>query len=359
MARALFLSRSPDTAPRWIAIDGEAIVARGEGVPAVDDIPLTVIVPAEDVTLHWAQMPVRSTAQAVAAARLLVGEASASPITDLHVAVGDEGTEDRPIGVVAIARMRDWLNALAAQGIDPDAMIPAPMLLPRPAEGFVRADFGGDAVVRGPTSGFADEQCLTDIVTGGNAPVTIAQDALEAAVVAAIARPALDLRQGVFAKRDPIAFDIGQLRRAAWLVAAILLVTLAITLVQIARYSFAADAIEQRADRLARSGLPRGETVNDAGRQLEARLVRMRGAGVGFSQSAAIVFDAVRNVPGSEVRSLSFDSTGKLRVSLVTQNEGQVTDVMARIGARGLTATPSTFTSGGGRVSGDLTVAPR
>lgn len=359
MARALFLPSSVEGSHRWIAIDGDTIVDRGEGLPQADDVPLTVIVPAEDVTLHWADVPARSTAQAVAAARLLVTEASATPITDLHVAVGDEGSEDRPIGVVAAARMRGWLSALAEQGFDPQAMIPAPMLLPRPTEGFVRADFGGDGVVRGPTSGFADEKGLTDVITGGVAPAVIDREALEAAVVAAITRPALDLRQGAFAKRDAIAFDWRLLRRAAWLVAAILLVTLAITLVEIARYSVAADAIERRADVLARSGLPRGETVNDAGRQLDARLVRLRGAGMGFSESAAIIFDAVRSVPGSEVRAISFDAAGKLRVSLVTQNEGQVTDVINRIVAHGLVTTPSTFSGGGGRVSGELTVAPR
>lgn len=359
MARALFLPSSTESSHRWIAIDGDAIVARGEGVPAPDDIPLTVVVPAEDVTLHWAEVPARSQAQAVAAARLLVSDASAAPITDLHVAVGDEGAEDRPIGVVAATRMRAWLAALADHGLDPQAMIPAPMLLPRPEEGYVRADFGGDGVVRGTATGFADDPALTTLVTGGVAPVALDRDALESAVVAAIARPALDLRQGPFARRDAIAFDWGVVRRAGWLTAAILIVTLAIALVDIVRYNVAADALDRKSDAIARGGLPRGETVNDAGRQLDARLVRLRGAGIGFSGTAAVLFDAVRSVPGSELRALSFDSAGKLHASLVTQNEGQVTDLITRIRARGLTATPSVFSGGNGRVSGELTVAPR
>lgn len=359
MARALFLPSSSEASHRWIAIDGDTIVARGEGVPEADDVPLTVIVPAEDVTLHWADVPARSTAQAVAAARLLVTDASATPITDLHVAVGDEGTDDKPIGVVAAQRMRDWLAGLAERGLDPQAMIPAPMLLPRPTEGFVRADFGGDGVVRGPASGFADEPGLTKIVTGGVAPSVIDRDTLEKAVVAAIARPALDLRQGAFARRDAVSFDWGVARRAGWLVGVIMLVTLAIALVEVARYSFAADELTRKSDLIARGGLPRGETVNDAGRQLDARLVRLRGGGIGFSATAAIVFDAIRSVPGSELRALSFDAAGKMRASLVTQNEGQVTDLINRIRARGLVVTPSTFSGGNGRVSGDLTVTPR
>ncbi len=357
--RALFLPSAADGTHRWIAIDGDAIVARGEGVPEADASPLTVIVPAEDVTLHWAEVSARSPAQASAAARLLVAESSAAPIADLHVAVGDEGAATRPIGVVAAERMRDWLETLAAKGLDPDAMIPAPMLLPRPEEGFVRGDFGGDGVIRGTNSGFADEPALTPALTGGMAPRILERDALEQAVVAAIAHPALDLRQGSFAKRVAIAFDWHLLRRALWLGAVILLLVLAVTLVEITRYSFAADALERRADALARTGLPRTETVNDAGRQLEARLVRMRGNGAGFTQTAATIFDAVQAVPGSELRTLAFDAAGKMRVTLVTQNEGQVTDVSNRIAAHGMTVSQSVFSSGGGRVSGELTVAPR
>ena len=357
--RALFLPSAGDGTHRWIAIDGEAIVARGEGVPEADSSPLTVIVPAEDVTLHWAAVSARSLAQASAAARLLVAEASAAPIAELHVAVGDEGAPARPIGVVAADRMRDWLDALAAKGLDPDAMIPAPMLLPRPEEGFVRGDFGGDGVIRGTDSGFADEPALTPALTGGMTPRILERAALEQAVVAAIAHPALDLRQGNFAKRIAMAFDWRLLRRAFWLVAVILLLVLAVTIAEITRYSVAADALERRADTLARTGLPRSETVNDAGRQLEARLVRMRGNGAGFTQTAATVFDAVQAVPGSELRTLAFDAMDKMRVTLVPQNEGQVTDVSNGIAAHGMMVSQSVFSSGGGRVSGELTVAPR
>lgn len=358
-ARVLFLPSAGEASWRWVHVESGAVTGRGEGLPVADDTPVTTIVPAEDVTLHWAELPARSLAQAAAAARLLVAEASLAPIGDLHVAVGDEGSADRPIGVVARARMAEWLALLADHGIDPVAMIPAPMLLPRPEEGYVRADFGGDGVVRGPTSGFADEARLTELVTGGTAPRTLDREALEAAVAAAVAAPPLDLRQGAYARREARAFDWKQVRRAGWLAAAILLVTLAINLVQIGRYAFAADAIDRRTDAIARAGLPRGETVNDAERQLAARLARLRGAGAGFSQTAAALFSAVRAVPGSELRALSFDPTGTVHATLVTENEGQVTDVRNHVAAMGLSAMTSTITNNGGKYSGELTVAPR
>ncbi|MCH3092976.1 hypothetical protein K3X08_14780, partial [Listeria monocytogenes] len=77
-------------------------------------------------------------------------------------------------------------------GIDPDGLLPAPLLLPRPETGYVRADFGGAGVVRGPTSGFADEAGLTDLITGGVRPETLPRDQMEAAIIAAAHAPVLN-----------------------------------------------------------------------------------------------------------------------------------------------------------------------
>ncbi|OYY69732.1 type II secretion system protein GspL [Sphingomonas sp. 28-63-12] len=356
----VFLPTSTEDNYRWLRIGDGVIAARGEGIPTGDGSPSIVVVPAEDVTLHWASLPDRSAAQSVAAARLLVAEASAAPIGALHVAVGrEEQGEERPIGVVTRLRMQRWLVDLAAAGVDPEAMIPSPMLLPRPAEGYLRADLGGDHVVRGVNAGFADDQQLTVLVTGGVEPTVMAREAIEAAIVAAVTTPPLDLRQGLFAKSRRFDINWSLIRRLSWLMVAILTVSLFISIVQIMQYGFTADAIERRADLLARQGLARGETVNDASRQLDARLVRMRGAGMGFSTTAAAVFAAIRAVPGSEVRGIAFDQKGQMDVNLVAQTQGQVLDVVRQIEAQGFGAEPSTFEQGTNRLSGRITVKPK
>ena len=91
--------------------------------------------------------------------------------------------------------------------------------------------------------------------------------------------PALNLRQGAFAKRRRRAIDWALVRRLAVIGGLILLATLAIDLVRIAKYSFGADAAEVRADVLARQGLPRGADQGDPDRLLGERLSRLRGPG--------------------------------------------------------------------------------
>src|SRR3569833_3547127 len=95
---------------RWLRGAGESVTARGEGLPAFHSYTpenAVAVAPAESVTLHWAELPDRSTAQAVAAARLLAADASVTPIGELHVAIGREAEgEERPIGVVS----SDWLR---------------------------------------------------------------------------------------------------------------------------------------------------------------------------------------------------------------------------------------------------------
>nr|WP_277924333.1 type II secretion system protein GspL [Sphingomonas sp. CROZ-RG-20F-R02-07] len=352
----LFLP-SGDAEWRWMRV-ADARVEEGLGIPA-DDAPVIAIAPAEAVTLHWAELPMRSTAQGIAAARILAGEASASPLAELHVAVGDEGSAERPIGVVGAATMHSWLTMLASAGIDPLAIVPAPMLLPRPEQGYVRAELGGSGVVRGSSSGFADEDRLTELVTHGIAPETLDRTTLAASVARVADAPGLDLRQGPFARRKRFAIDWALVRRLVWLSVAVLSVTLAIDLVKIARYDFGADALQARADALAGQSLPRGETVTDPARQLDERLARVRGPGQGFSATTAAVFAAVRGLPGVDLTALDFQANGDVRIGVATDRESAATDLKRALEAAGFTVRAGVFQSNAGRVTGEMTVSPR
>lgn len=362
MTAATLLFLPPDDAQplRWWRIVGDAVAAEGEGVPEADAAPVVAVAPAEAVTLHWAELPARSPAQALAAARVVVSDATAVPAEAVHVAVGpgaDAAADGRAIGVVAPERMRAWLERLAASGIDPAAMVPAPLLLPVPDEGYVRADLPGQPVVRGRTSGWADEARLTDLVTAGHAPETVARERLYAAAAAAVAAMPLDLRQGAFARRRRrAAIDWALVRRAAVLTGMILLATLAIDMVRIARYSLGADTIAAQAETIARQGLARGTAPGDSARLLAARLSGLRGPGQGFSRTAAAVYGVVQAVPGAEVTGLSFEPSGALRVSLSLAEAAQANTVKARLQGAGFAVTSGVFQTANGRLTGDMTV---
>ena len=342
--------------PRWITLSDEAVTARGSGVPVAGTI--VAVPPAGAVTLHWAALPARSAAQATAAARIVVAEASAAPIADLHVVVGEADGPDgeRPIAVVDHAAMVGWMARLAKLGVDPVAVVPAPMLVPPPAEGFVRAELAGEGVVRGTATGFADEARLTDLVTGGIAPRTLDRGEVEAGLVALAVAPAIDLRQGVYARRRRRGIDWALVRRSVGLALAVLLVTLGIDLVRIGRYAFAADALDARTEVAARGGLRRGDTVVDADRQLAERLSAVRGPGVGFSATAAAVFAAVQRVPGAELTAIDFQPSGDLRLGVAATQEATPTDLKRAIEAAGFRVDAGTFQSASGRVTGEMTV---
>jgi general secretion pathway protein L len=360
MTTLLFLPRDAAEPWHWLRVEDDAVAARGEGLPTLAPAErVTAVAPADAVTLHWAELPDRSPAQAVAAARLLVAEASASPATELHVAIGREGGGERPVGVVANAAMAQWLAMLGAAGVDATAIVPAPMLLPRPEEGFVRADLGNGPAVRGPTSGFADEVRLTALVTGGAVPETLDRSALDEAIVAAVAAPALDLRQGAFARRTRRGIDWADVRRLAVLGGAVLAVTLLIDLVRIAKFEWGASALTARAELVARTALPRGSDAGDADRLLAERLARLRGPGQGFTRTLATVFGVVRGTQGAELTAVNFDADGTLRIGVAADGEAQANAVRDGIQAAGFDVEASPFQASGNRLTGELTVRAR
>lgn len=359
-ATLLFLPPRVGDPWRWLRIEGDVVTARGQGVPEADDAPVVAVAPADAVTLHWAALPARTQAQAATAARIVVNDACAAPQDQLHIAVGETDDDERAIGVVAVDRMRGWLDGLRGLGIDPAVVVPAPLLLPVPEEGFVRADLGGQSVVRGVSSGFADEPQLTELVTAGAATETLEREALDRALVAAVAAPALNLRQGPFARIRRREINWPLVRRLGLLVALLLLALLATDLVRITRYSLAASRLDAQADSLARQGLARGVTADgDLAAKLDLRLAHLRGPGQGFTRTVAAALAAIRATPGSEASALDFQSNGDLRITLIAQGDAEANAVQARLRDAGFAVTPGAFESAGGRLKGDVTVRIR
>ena len=150
----------PDAEAHWLRLEDGEIVARGDqaGLLAASDGETRLLVaPARDVSLHALDLPNLAPAQARAAAQLALAEKSLLPADQLHISCGAQGEDSpaRTIALVSCIQMQAWIEAF-----DPDVIVPAPLLLPQPDEGYVRAILGDEVVLRGVDTGFAADTAL-------------------------------------------------------------------------------------------------------------------------------------------------------------------------------------------------------
>jgi general secretion pathway protein L len=329
----------PDADAHWLRVEDGAIVARGNQaglLAASDDETRLLVAPARDVTLYALDLPDLAPAQARAAAQLALAEKSLLPADQLHIACGvqAEGTPSRPVALVSRSQMQAWID-----GFDPDVIVPSPLLLPQPAEGYVRAALGDEVVLRGADSGFAEDEVLTPLITGDAVVTTLDKDALEAAVIAAVANPEINLREGEFARRRQWRLDLHWVKRTAWIVAALVLVSLLIPLTQIARLSWASATLEETSASLAQAALGEAVAPEAAVSALDARLTALRGGGAGFTKTAAAASRAIEATANVELTAMTFDPGGTLRLTLRATSAEEIATAQARMRAAGLDVT--------------------
>lgn len=329
----------PDAEAHWLRVQDGEIVARGDqaGLLAASDGETRLLVaPARDVSLHALDLPGLAPAQARAAAQLALAEKSLLPTDQLHISCGaqDEDSPARTIALVSRIQMQAWIEAF-----DPDVIVPAPLLLPQPDEGYVRAILGDEIVLRGVESGFAEDEILTPLITGDASVTTLDKDALEVAVIAAATNPPINLREGEFARRRDWRLDPHWVKRTAWIAAALLIVSLLIPLTQIARLSLASNTLEETSASLAQAALGEAVAPEAAVGALDARLTALRGGGAGFTKTAAAASRAIEATANVELTAMTFDPNGTLRLTLRATTADEISTVQARMRAAGLDVT--------------------
>lgn len=324
------------TPGRWLRIDGDAIVARGDrpAVIADDDRRVVAIVPGIETVVHSLAVEGLTDAQARGAARLALADTSAAPVETLHVAVGSEADGVRTAVAIDATRMTQQLVDLGAEGFDPDALVPALLVPPLPETGFVRAMLGDETVVRGEGVAFADDPVLTPLLAPGDI-VTLDRDATEAALIAAVMNPPVDLRQGVFAKRRRWVIDRDRLRTIKWLAAACAATFLLVPLAQLVNLNLTASRIEARNLARAQAALPAGTVVVNPVAQLDERLGAFGLQNGGFLPLAGAVASAVEATPGVEVERFAYNGGEGLRAGIRAPNAPDVQSLVAKLAANG------------------------
>lgn len=333
--RIVFLA---DNLP-WLLINDEAIVARGEHFvreDAGEDEVLIIIPPADAVSLNWVDLPGLAPAQALGAARLAVAEHSLIASDDLFVACGEEQGE-AGTRVVAAANRSDiarWVETY-----DPDWIIPAPLLITAPEAGFVRANLGHETVLRGERFGFAEDDVVSPMIVGDAPITTLDRHRIEADVIAATLSPNVNLRSGEFMRKRSWNIDRGWLRWTGIAVAALVLVSLLIPLVQIIRLSWDAAVLEETSASLAQTALGEAVPAENAVAELDARLTALRGGGAGFVATQSAVSRAIESTANTELSAMQFAPDGLLKITVRAASVAELDVVQGKLRALGLSVT--------------------
>ena len=301
--------------------------------PTIEGVGTVLVVPGDTVAIHWLDLAEGlAPAQAAAAARLMLADVSANSLADMHVAVGRPEQGLTPVALAPMARMAEWTLS------DPDIIIPSPLLLLPPPDGFALYQGGAIPDYRARAAAFSVEPELGALLVG-DAPVTLVDEAtFEAGLGEALAAPVVNLRQGAFAKRRQWRVDKGGVRRAALLALALIALTLIVQLATIMRYAFAADRLEAEAASLGAAGAP------------DVR--------PGFGAVAALLFEAVRATPNVELTRIDYRPDGSLAATVQADSPATLAAFRQRVEASGLAVEGGGVPSGGGRPAAELVLRP-
>lgn len=365
-ALILFLTERDEDAPRWMrVVDGVAVKA-GEGADWLaacglaalpEQTRVMLVPPAPLVRLHWVSHPDLPARQGRAAARLAAIAQSILPADQLFAAPDANDDPARPhiVAVAARADMQRWLLRAQHHGLDPDIIVPAPLLLPEPDGGFVRGVVGDETIWRGADLALTQELAIPAL-TGDAAITDVAPEAIEKRAIAALDLVPLDMRQGDFAKRVRRAPDMAMLRRIALLSGIILLLALATAVVGIVKNHGEASRLDDQSVALARQILPEASDAAQAQGELDARLAA-RGAGArAFTAPVAGLFAAMQDAPGVALTSLSRDPDGMIRATLAAAKADDINIVLLALQAAGFVVTATPSQDPGGRTLADITV---
>ncbi|NWK96653.1 general secretion pathway protein GspL [Sphingobium lactosutens] len=365
-ALIIFLPEMEQAPARWMRVIDGALVQSGEGTNwlaacGIAALPeqarVLMVTPAALVTLHWIVHPELPVRQGRAASRLSALAAGLLPADQLFAATDENDDPAKPhlVAVASRADMQHWLLWAQHHGLDPDIIVPAALLLPEPDTGFSRGIIAGDRVLRGEDIALTADMALPELI-GGAAIVDVASGMIEGRAIAALDKPALDMRQGDFAKRVRRAVDKQALGRIALWTGLILLASLLIALVTIVRQNMEASRLDRDSLALAQQVLPNASDAAQAQVEMEGQLAARGAGGRAFTAPVSGLLAAMQDAPGVALTSLSRDPDGMVRATLAAAKADDINIVLLALQAAGFTITATPSQDPGGRTLADITV---
>ena len=355
---ALYWWRIADGAVQASGCDPDPWTASQTGgqEEAQADVSVVALVASHQTTImaHEAISDVTES-QAVAAATM-AAKANSLDRENLHIVA----TIDSAGRVVTASVGRDILSAglvrMQALNLDPDAILPSGWLLPVTSDGAVSADFGFHQVVRADNIIGTDDPALREFLFADQAVTPITGDAFDAMLVGVSEKSGLNFRSGPFAKKTQRAMDAPQKRRLGWMVAALVILSLAIPLVQLAQYHWAASAADEAALASAASVVGEQQNPDSAEQALDQRLIAENRGNIMFPVPASALYSALQQVPNVSITRMAYGENGIISATLSAVRNEDINPALLAIQEAGfiITATPRTDATGSAQA--DITV---
>ncbi len=374
--------------------DGSLLVARAKGagwavgreLKGVETRGrnLTVFLNGLDVLGLSTPIPARNESEARKAAPFAVEDEIAQSVDDSHVALSelDKSSDDslRHINVVSNDTLTETIKALSERDLDEAEIVAAHSLLP---QGNLLYEAPGLVLGR-----LGDRSFAIDASLGRDVLISLCDSHSEISiygnqVAQALDRPATDagagslealvtqlatwaeqgrgirLRQGAFEARRPIDLDgIGRWKLAGGLAAVAAVGWFTSVILETNAMNARAQQLDDLAVEFAKVGWP--EANGDVRVALAAAGAGNSEGGQAFPSlldASAVIYDAIAQVEGSELRTLRYDrSRQQITATVAFQSFADVDRLTAILNTSGLAARSGDSRQSGTRVIGDLTL---
>ncbi|WP_332819223.1 type II secretion system protein GspL [Sphingopyxis sp.] len=355
--------------PAWLRVDDGVIVDSGQDDGWVDawekprddgpDDRLIAVAPAADVPLRWLHYPDAAPAQAAAAARIDTLKASLGDAALLHIVAGQpaETGQAVPVAVTTHAAMTAWTDWLKARDLAPVAIVPAAAAVPPPEPDTLwKADVGGEQIVRAADHAYVSDPELDPLIAGGRTIAPLDADRMREALLLTLSVPPLDLLSGGWKPKRSWSVDPAMLRLAKRLAIALVVVSLLIPIVYALRLTSDSARADDAVVAMAKKA---GVTATDAAAaeaELDRRLAAAGGGPLAFSVPASALYDAMGDVPGVSLKTLSHRTDGTLTTTLAAPRVEDINKVLLALQARGYRITAQPMAGSDGQQMANITI---
>lgn len=410
------LAREHGAFASWLVADtvGRIVTAQRQGplpqaAALAGSYRVCVLVPAVDVVLTEADVPIKSGMKVQQIVPFALEEQLAEDVENLHFAVGKRSADAArtPVAVVSRASLDEWLEQVRDAGIEPDAVFAESELVPSnpgQAVGLLDADC---AIVRAPgrlpvtmpidalaealelLRPRADEMIASADRTGHglvlytgaaewhqrapdveairdrfdgikvqlltDGPLALLAQQLPAALAGGI-----NLLQGPYAPATSLGNGWKVWRAAAVLLAALVGLHAAGSALELVQLGHAEHQVNAAVDRTFRAAMPGEHNAVDARNRMEQRLLSLRngGAGSGLLAALSALAQARAGTEGTVLQALSFRE-GMLDLRIAAPNP-EVLDRLSRsLRASGWQAELTAGSVVGSRYEGHVQIKPR